>query len=180
MVPAIQSDQTYILADSGGLLPNLLLKKPSLRKQEAQRIIPGLNGYKPTGLHPDPIRRSIIILSNTWRAWSSPAHHQLIGSIKPIKRDNKMCETSKLRSAVAGLTFKHGVDAIPYDYYDRMMITWQGMNNYGQQWDRYKAAAALLFTAHMDGYIHETQITPDGHKAMAWADHFLQETDVLP
>jgi len=54
------------------------------------------------------------------------------------------------------------------------------MKDYGQQWDRYKAAAALLVTAHMDGYIHETQITPKGLKAMGWADRFVQKTDVAP
>ena len=91
-----------------------------------------------------------------------------------------MCETSKLRSAVASYTYKHGMDAIPYDYYDRMVTTWCGMKDYGQQWDRYKAAAALLVTAHMDGFIHETQITPKGLKAMGWADRFARETDVTP
>jgi hypothetical protein len=91
-----------------------------------------------------------------------------------------MCETSKLRSAVESLTYKHGVDAIPYDYYDRMVITWNGMNAYGQKWDQYKAAAALLFEAHNDGYIHETQITPEGLKAMDQANRLLQGINNLP
>ncbi len=94
-----------------------------------------------------------------------------------------MCETSKLRSVVESYAYKHGVDAIPYEYYDRMIDAWNGMNNYipeKQKWDRYKVAAAILFVAHMDGYIHEAQITPKGLKAMKCAGRFLQETDNMP
>ena len=91
-----------------------------------------------------------------------------------------MCEIAKLRSAVARYAYEHGADSIPYDYYDQMVATWSSVNGYGQKWDRYQAAAALLCIANRDGYIHETQITPHGLKAMGWAEHFSQKTDVLP
>ena len=90
-----------------------------------------------------------------------------------------MCEIAKLRSAVANYAYKHGVDSIPYAYYDRMVATWSSMNNHDRKWNRFKAAAALLCIAHRDGYIHETQITPDGLKAMGWAEHFQQKSDAL-
>ena len=53
------------------------------------------------------------------------------------------------------------------------------MNNYGQDWNRHKAAAALLLSAHTDGLIGENQINPAGLRAMHWADEFLQGTDIL-
>lgn len=92
-----------------------------------------------------------------------------------------MCDTSKLRSVVESYAYKHGVNAIPYEYYDRMVDTRDGINSYGlenQKWDRYKAAAAVLFVAHTDGYIHEAQMTPKGLEAMKSAGQFLQETDI--
>jgi len=93
-----------------------------------------------------------------------------------------MCETSKFRSVVESYAYKRGVDAIPYEYYDRMVDAWNGVNDYGrenQQWDRDKAAAAVLFVAHMDGYIHEAQITPKGLEAMKCAGQFLQKIDIM-
>ncbi len=94
-----------------------------------------------------------------------------------------MRDTSKLRSVVESYAYKHGVDAIPYEYYDRMVDAWNCINDYGREnlkGDRYKVAAAVLFAAHMDGYIHEAQITPKGLQAMKCAGKFLQETDIMP
>ncbi len=51
-----------------------------------------------------------------------------------------MCDTSKLRSAVESYAYKHGVDAIPYEYYDQMVDAWKCINDYGrenQKLDRY-------------------------------------------
>ncbi len=49
-----------------------------------------------------------------------------------------------------------------------------------RNWIDIKVAAAVLFAAHLDGYIHEAQITPKELKAMKCAGQFLQETDIMP
>jgi hypothetical protein len=67
-------------------------------------------------------------------------------------------------------------DAIPVDYYRRVIKTAIKMHNSGQHWDIQQAAAVLLYFAFHDGHLRPSQLTADGLKALDHAEKFLQET----
>jgi hypothetical protein len=66
------------------------------------------------------------------------------------------------------------IDEIPQQYFEKAASHWTEMIQNGHEWDRYKAAALLLDTSVKDGYINESQITPNGYKAIAWAQDTLK------
>lgn len=51
------------------------------------------------------------------------------------------------------------------------------MNLDDHDWDQSKAAAALLYVAVVDGIVHQSQMTPQGYRAMSWAEHFLERLE---
>lgn len=51
------------------------------------------------------------------------------------------------------------------------------MNTQGYDWDSHNAAAALLYASVIDGIIYESQMTPQGYRAMNWAEYFLLKLD---
>jgi len=71
----------------------------------------------------------------------------------------------------------HFANEIPTPSYEEMLITWHNMNNEGYNWNQDHAAAALLFTAVINGTVHISQLTPKGYKAIDWAESFMKSLD---
>ena len=78
-------------------------------------------------------------------------------------------ELTELRDAIAKLALEHSINEIPQLYFEKMVHTWQEMNSKGYGWERSNAAAALLYSAVVDGIVHQSQMTPQGYRAMNWA-----------
>jgi len=84
----------------------------------------------------------------------------------------------ELHNAIAGYALEHSVNDIPQRYFERIEKTWQDMNLNGHDWDKSKAAAALLYTAVIDGIVHQSQMTPQGYRALDWAESFHKKTSL--
>jgi hypothetical protein len=84
-------------------------------------------------------------------------------------------EQSELRVAIANYALEHSINEIPNVYFEKMAKTWHEMNQKGHDWDKYKAAAALLYAAVVDGVIHQSQMTPQGYKALNWAEQYQKK-----
>jgi len=84
-------------------------------------------------------------------------------------------ELTELRDAIANYALEHSINEIPQRYFERIEKTWHDMNQNGHDWDKFKAAAALLYVAVLDGTVHRSQVTPQGYKALNWAEHFQQK-----
>ena len=69
-------------------------------------------------------------------------------------------------------------DAIPVEYYRRVIKTAIKANNDGKQWDMQQAAAVLLYFAFSDGLLAPSQLTAGGLKALDHAEAFLQENRI--
>jgi len=67
-------------------------------------------------------------------------------------------------------------DAIPVEYYRRVLKTTFEMNNNGKSLDMQQAAAILLYFAFNDGHLHPSQLTVSGLQALDYAEKLLQET----
>ena len=65
-------------------------------------------------------------------------------------------------------------DAIPVDYYRRVIKTAIKMNNDGKQWDMQQAAAVLLYYVFNDGLLSPSQLTVGGMKALEYAEMLLE------
>ena len=78
-------------------------------------------------------------------------------------------ELEELQEAVSIYALEHSISEIPHHYYEKIVKIWQEMNLKGHDWDQYKAAAALLYAAAVDGIVHQSQMTPQGYRAMNWA-----------
>lgn len=78
-------------------------------------------------------------------------------------------ELKELQEAVSIYALEHSINEIPQHYYEKIVKIWQDMNLNGHDWDQYKAAAALLYAAAVDGIVHQSQMTPQGYRAMNWA-----------
>ena len=78
-------------------------------------------------------------------------------------------ELKELREAVSIYALEHSIDEIPQHYYEKIVKVWQDRNLNGHDWDQYKAAAALIYAAAVDGIVHQSQMTPQGYRAMNWA-----------
>jgi len=88
-------------------------------------------------------------------------------------------ELRELHEAVANYALEHSVNEIPQHYYEKIVQTWHDMNLKGHNWDQAKAAAALLHTAVINGIIHQSQMTPQGYRAMDWAERSRLKIDTM-
>lgn len=85
-----------------------------------------------------------------------------------------MLKYGELDQALA--TYVHGdtYDAIPAEYFRRVIKAAINANNNGKQWDTQQAAAVLLHFVFNDGLLSPSQLTSDGLKALEHAEAFLQ------
>ena len=83
----------------------------------------------------------------------------------------------ELHNTIADYALEHSINEIPQRYFERIEKTWQDMNLNGHDWDKSKAAAALLYTAVVDGIVHQSQMTPQGYRALDWAEDFQKELE---
>jgi len=70
-------------------------------------------------------------------------------------------------------------DAIPAEYYRRVMKAAIQASNDGKQWDMHQAAAVLLYFVFNDGLLAPSQLTAGGLKALDHAEAFLQRTEII-
>jgi len=91
-----------------------------------------------------------------------------------------MVKYGELDRALSAYVQGHTHDAIPVEYYRRVIKTSIKANNDGKQWDMYQAAAVLLYFAFNDGLLAPSQLTAGGLKALDHAEAFLQETRMSP
>ena len=82
-------------------------------------------------------------------------------------------ELTDLQDAIAHLALEHSVRQIPQAYIEKMIETWHEMNTKGHDWDK-SNAAALLHTCVTAGIIHISQLTPQGYRALNWAEQFMK------
>ncbi len=87
---------------------------------------------------------------------------------------------TELQNAVANYALEHSIAEIPHNYYEKMANTWHDLNTKGHELDKYQAAATLLYAAVIDGLVHQSQMTPQGYKAIKWAEGYLRKLDTLP
>jgi len=87
-------------------------------------------------------------------------------------------EIRLLHESIANYALEHSINEIPQHYFEKSAVTWQDMNNQGYNWDQSKAAAALLHASVTDGIVHQSQMTPQGYRAMDWAERFLQKVEM--
>jgi len=86
-------------------------------------------------------------------------------------------ELRELHDAIASYALEHSINEIPQRYFERIEKTWHDMNLNGHDWDKSKAAAALLHAAVIDGIVHQSQMTPQGYRALDWAENFQKKLD---
>jgi hypothetical protein len=84
-------------------------------------------------------------------------------------------ELNDLHDAIAQLALEYSIKQIPRAYFEKMIETWHGMNAKGHDWHQSNAAAALLHTCVTAGIIHMSQLTPQGYRALSWAQQFMKD-----
>lgn len=82
---------------------------------------------------------------------------------------------SHLEAAVRNFALEHSINEIPRSYYETAMNTWGEMNKQNHNWDNRMAAAALMYAAVVDGFVHRSQMTPSGYRAYNWAEAFMHK-----
>ena len=85
-----------------------------------------------------------------------------------------MVKYGELDKALAKYVCGDTHDAIPTEYYRRVIKTAIKLNNEGKQWDMQQAAAVLLYYVFNDGLLSPSQLTGDGLKALDYAEMFLE------
>lgn len=88
-------------------------------------------------------------------------------------------EPTELRDAIKSCALEHSVNEIPDLYFEKIVKIWHDMNLKGHDWDKSHAAAALLYTAVSDGIVHRSQLTPQGYRALIWAEQNLQQNGAM-
>jgi len=88
-------------------------------------------------------------------------------------------ELKELHDAIANYALEHSINEIPHRYFEKIVKTWHDMNQNGHDWDKSKAAAALLYAAVIDGTVHRSQMTPQGYRALNWAENFQKKLDAV-
>ena len=83
-------------------------------------------------------------------------------------------ELTELRDSIAKLALEHRIDEIPQLYFEKMVEAGREMNSKGYGWELSNAAAALLYTAVVDGIVHMSQMTPRGYRALSWAENHMK------
>lgn len=84
---------------------------------------------------------------------------------------------TELHNTLHSFVLTHSIDKIPQQYFEKATSHWTEMIQNGCEWDRYKAAALLLDASVKGGYIRESQITPNGQKAIAWVHDTLNTSE---
>ena len=84
---------------------------------------------------------------------------------------------TELHNTLHSFVRTHCIDKIPQQYFEKATSHWTEMIQDGYEWDRYKAAALLLDASVKGGYIRENQITPNGHKAIAWVQETMNTSE---
>jgi len=69
-------------------------------------------------------------------------------------------------------------DAIPVEYYRRVIKATIKANNEGKQWDMHQAAAVLLYFAFNDDLLTPDRLTAGGLRALDHAEAFLRESGI--
>ena len=90
-----------------------------------------------------------------------------------------MVKYGELDQALAPFVRVEAHDAIPVEYYRRVIKISIKANNDGKQWDMHQAAAVLLYFVFSDGLLAPSQLTTDGLKALDNAEIFLHETKMV-
>ena len=80
-----------------------------------------------------------------------------------------------LQSTVRKFALEHSIDEIPRSYYEAIMETWHEMNLLNYNWDHRMAAAALIYAAVVDGFVHPSQMTPEGYRAFDSAEIYMHK-----
>ena len=88
-------------------------------------------------------------------------------------------EINELRNTMGIFALRHCIDSIPEHYYEKTVNSWKKLKQKGYNWDKYKATAALLYASVTGGYIHKSQMTANGLKAMDWAKQAQQALQML-
>jgi len=86
-------------------------------------------------------------------------------------------ELAAVQKVIAKYALVHCGNEIPGSYYEAMIKTWKDMNHQGYNWSQDNAAAALLYASVIDRVIHISQLTPNGYKAIDWAENFMRSLD---
>lgn len=81
---------------------------------------------------------------------------------------------TELHNTLLTFVLTHRIDEIPQQYFDEAASHWTEMIKNGHEWDRYKAAALLLDASVKAGFIHESQVTSNGNKAIVWAQNTIK------
>jgi len=89
-----------------------------------------------------------------------------------------MVKYGELEQALSAYVHGDTHDAIPVEYYRRVIKTSIKANNDGKQWDMYQAAAVLLYFVFNDGLLAPSQLTAGGLKALDHAEAFLHEAEI--
>ena len=85
-----------------------------------------------------------------------------------------MVKYGELDKALAAYVRGDTHDAIPAEYYRRVIKTAIKVSNEGRQWDMQQAATVLLYFVFNDGLLSPSQLTADGLKALDYAEMFLE------
>lgn len=87
-----------------------------------------------------------------------------------------MVKYGELDRALATFVRVDTHNAIPVEYYRRVIKISIKANNDGKQWDTHQAAAVLLYFVFSDGLLAPSQLTSDGLKVLDHAEIFLHKT----
>lgn len=87
-----------------------------------------------------------------------------------------MVKYGELDTALATYVCGDTHDAIPADYYRRVIKAAIKLNNEGKQWDMQQAAAILLYFVFNDGLLTPSRLTGEGLKALDYAEMLLELT----
>jgi len=89
-----------------------------------------------------------------------------------------MIKFGELDKALSVYTCGDIREAIPVDYYRRVIKAAIKLYNDGQHWDINQAASVLLYLAFNDGHLHPSQLTASGLTALDYAEKFIQKTEI--
>lgn len=90
-----------------------------------------------------------------------------------------MIKYGQLIKALRGYTKTPIHDAIPDSYYRAVVKTAIRKNKEEQHWDVQHVAAVLLHAAFNGGYAHPSQLTPEGLKALDWAETLIGNSNIF-
>ncbi len=93
-------------------------------------------------------------------------------------KDYLMVKYGELDRALSAYVHVDTHDAVPVEYYRRVIKASIKANNDGKQWDIRQAAAVLLYFVFNDDLLAPSQLTASGLRALDHAEAFLQETKI--